>query len=144
MKRAASHRGVVHEGTRGEYDVPAAAPRRAAPPVGRLVPAEHALVEDDPTGGTRSRLYTTQHDVILIARRELKSTHLDPNRARVAARHLVIGEDAPGERDVPRDRDVHVLTGVLVHGAGVWVDGRDESFLGSIGVRCEQNTTSSV
>ena len=73
MKRAASHRGVVHEGTRGEYDVPAAAPRRAAPPVGRLVPAEHALVEDDPTGGTRSRLYT-KHDVILlvIARRELK------------------------------------------------------------------------
>ena len=72
------------------------------------------------------------------------ATHLDPNRARVALGDLVIGEDAPGERDVSRDRDVHVFTRVLVHGAGVRVDGRDESFLGSIGVRCEQNTTSSV
>ena len=72
------------------------------------------------------------------------ATHLDPNRASVALSDLVIGEDAPGERDVSRDRDVHVLTGVLVHGAGVWVDGRDESFLGSIGVRCEQNTRLSL
>ena len=70
------------------------------------------------------------------------ATHLDPNRARVALSDLVIGKDAPGERDVSRDRDVNVLTGVLVHGAGVRVDGRDESFLGSIGVRCTQNTTS--